>query len=80
LLLQFFTAAVFATFAFARTAGEVFQKLVYLAALTAFILINRHKNFPIRKKPGRQDSNLPSPSLNATDCYSTIYANPLLTI
>jgi hypothetical protein len=62
LLLEFFTAAVFATLAFSRTAGEVFQKLVYLAALIAFILINRHKNFPVIKKSPSLDSNLPYPS------------------
>lgn len=80
LLLKFFTAAVFAASAFARFAGEVFQKLIYLAALTAFILINRHKHFPVIKKSRRQDSILPSPSMSATDFYSIIYANILLII
>ena len=47
LFLQFFAAAVPAASALTRSAGEVFQKLIYLAALTAFILINRHKKFPI---------------------------------
>jgi hypothetical protein len=46
LLLQFFAAAVLAASAFAPPAGEVFQELTYFAALTAFILINRHKKFP----------------------------------
>jgi hypothetical protein len=80
LLIQLFAAAVFAASAFARFAGEVFQKLIYLAALTAFILINRHKKLPVIKKSRRQDSILPSPPVSATVCYAITYAKILLTI